>query len=279
LIFIVFLLPVAMYLVLLALLNRSRHPVMVPGPWDVVGVLFAVSGFLLIGGPAILTSVYEQWRVSWLLGETRFLEGITDAWPFWLGVWILYWALIVCGSGYLLFRRKNQTSIYNIEPVVFMEVLSHVLDRLGLGTMRRGPHRLLIHQVDGPGFDYRGNEADLVAIQKYALEKGANGYPADLVDAPSAPWPTARPTGATFRHWVELDILPFVAMRHITLRWSQGGEVLREELETELVAALAQVRTRHNPVGTWLLSLASSLLLLIILGVVGLLVFRILRLR
>ena len=38
-----------------------RQPLFVPGPWDFAGILFAASGFLLAGGPALLSSRSETW--------------------------------------------------------------------------------------------------------------------------------------------------------------------------------------------------------------------------
>ena len=55
----VFLFPLAIYCLIVSLLNRRPRPVMVSGTWDFAGVLFAVSGFLLLGGPVMLTSLSE----------------------------------------------------------------------------------------------------------------------------------------------------------------------------------------------------------------------------
>jgi hypothetical protein len=43
-------LPLAVYLLVLAWINRGRRALMVSGPWDFAGILFAASGFLLFGG-------------------------------------------------------------------------------------------------------------------------------------------------------------------------------------------------------------------------------------
>src|SRR5277367_1951255 len=76
LIFMVFFLPLSLYFFYLAALNRAPRAVIVSGVWDTVGVLGALSGFLLIGGPAILSGLYEQWRISWLLGNFQRLREI-----------------------------------------------------------------------------------------------------------------------------------------------------------------------------------------------------------
>src|SRR5262245_39222458 len=66
-----FLFPVTIYLVLLGMLNRHRSPVVVPGPWDFAGVLFAASGFLLVGGPSVLAGVGDRWRIVRIAGQLR----------------------------------------------------------------------------------------------------------------------------------------------------------------------------------------------------------------
>src|SRR6266849_3966820 len=141
LIFLAFVVPLAIYSLILAHLNRSRHPIMVSGSWDFVGILFAASGFLLLGGPAILTGLHEQWRLSWLLGQTRFLNGFGENWYFWLGLWALYFVLVVSGAVFLLRRRRNQSSVYNVQPVMLDKILVQVLDQLGMDWQRgRGGH-------------------------------------------------------------------------------------------------------------------------------------------
>ena len=90
-----FLIPPAIYLLTLAFRNRGRHPVMLSGRWDFAGVVFAMSGFLLLGGPAILAALYQRWRLSWVLGRTRFLNGVAENWYFWISLWILYFAAVI----------------------------------------------------------------------------------------------------------------------------------------------------------------------------------------
>ena len=42
------------------MINRRRHPTLVGGSWDFLGVLLAASGLLLIGGPALLSFLYDR---------------------------------------------------------------------------------------------------------------------------------------------------------------------------------------------------------------------------
>src|SRR5260370_11444377 len=144
LIFLAFVVPLAVYCLILSVINRRRHPVIVAGSWDFAGVLFAASGFLLLGGPAILTGLHEQWRLAWLLGQTRYLQGIGENWSFWITLWLLYFAVVGSVSVFVLWRRRTLTSIYNIDPAVLAEVLTLVFDRLGLPLRHKRPRRRLL---------------------------------------------------------------------------------------------------------------------------------------
>ncbi len=75
-IFLVFLVPVAIYCLVLHWINSRNHPVVLPGTWDFAGVLFAASMLLLLGGPAILTGLYQHWRLFWTFGQTHFLADV-----------------------------------------------------------------------------------------------------------------------------------------------------------------------------------------------------------
>jgi hypothetical protein len=277
LIFLAFIVPLAIYCLVLSVINRRRHPVVVPGPWDFAGVLFAASGVLLIGGPAILTGVYEQWRLTWLLGQTHFLKEISDNWSFWISIWLLYFAVIASGSALMLWRRRRLTSIYNIEPAVFAEVLNQVLDRLELEWLRNGPRRLLLRLREPP------LEAGSTALDPMLIPHRSQGAATPVLADPAQPLPqrtaTSTPEVSTSAHpWAELVLEPFPAMCHVTLHWLGQDEAVRLEVETELAQALAQVRTRPNPVSAWFLSLSLGLFFSAFLVLFVLLALRILQL-
>ena len=65
-----FFFPLAIYLLILALINSRRRPTMISGPWDFALVLLALSGFILVGGPSILAQFDIFWR--YLLLHARF---------------------------------------------------------------------------------------------------------------------------------------------------------------------------------------------------------------
>jgi hypothetical protein len=247
--FLAFLLPLTIYFLVLGLINRRWRPLVVAGPWDFAGVLFAASGFLLFGGPGILSMLNERWRVAWLLNQGQASNLSNEGYYFWLSLSILYFLAVVGGSAYLLWRRRDQLAIYNVEPNVFEEVLAHVLDRLGLSWSRSGQRWYI-------GF------AGSVPSRARSLSAAPNADPVSPAIQPApnagtaeAPVAAVEPLGYGGR--IELD--PSSAMRHVTLYWVQVDSPLRQEIESELRQVLAQVHTRSNPAGGWFLAIAAVL--------------------
>jgi hypothetical protein len=78
--------------------------------------------------------------------------------------------------------------------------------------------------------------------------------------------------------WTELVVDPFPAMRHVTLRWQGRNDTVRREVEAELSKALAEVRTRNNPLSAWFLSLALALFFTAFLTLFALVALRLLHL-
>jgi hypothetical protein len=140
-----FLLPVALYCLVLAMINRRWHPTLVAGPWDFAGVLFALSGFLILGGPALLTGFNKQWRDMWLLGQMREVSArAADWWDFWIVLWVAYFVTVVGVAGFVLWLRRRSTAIYNVEAQQLDEALNQVLDRLSLPATRTA-NRIYLH--------------------------------------------------------------------------------------------------------------------------------------
>ena len=288
-IFLACVLPIAVYCLVLAIINRRRHPVMVSGPWDFAGVLFAASGILLLGGPAILTGLYEQWRLSWLLGQTRYLQGIGEHWSFWISLWLLYFAVVTGGSAFVLWRRRRLTSIYNIEPEAFTGILTQVLDCLGVEWFRNGPRHLVLRfPRSSTGQRPFPPEETLLATGKEFMARNlvpqrssAGTSPAVAENALSYGEQaslTARPGSNLAYLWEELDVDSFPGMRHVTLRWRGRDEAVRVEVETGLAQALSQVCSRQNPIAVWFLCLALGIFFSAFAAMAALIVVRILPL-
>jgi hypothetical protein len=267
LIFLAFLFPVALYVLGLALVNRARHPVIISGPWDFAGVLFAASGFLLLGGPVVLSGFYHEWRLAWLLGQGRFLQSATWAWSFWISVWLLYFAGIVGGSALLLRRRRHVTSIYNVEPAVCEGLLAGTFDRLGLEVRSGGAQRLLLSARPS---------RESAEIGAYEASNVGLGSPESASSRQSASLPDrleAEPTS-----WIEVRVDPSPSMYHVALHWKGPVGVLREEVEGELARACASTVTMGNPIAGFLMSLSTGLFFVIFAAALFLLILRLFNL-
>lgn len=176
----VFLFPVAVYCFLLASINRRRHPVMLPGNRDFVEVLTACSGFLLFGGPCILTSFDQRWRDYWFYGRVSALHGMSNSWwNYWFALLALYLLVIAGAAWYLLRRRRLVTAIYNIHPKVLQEKLAEVLDRLLL-DWQQSDQRIFIGYRADPERPGRENQKLVLEIDPVpALRHVTLHWPSD----------------------------------------------------------------------------------------------------
>jgi hypothetical protein len=253
LILLAFFLPLAFYVLVLGIINRRPHPLMVSGPWDFVGILFAASGFLVFGGPFAISTLNENWRVFFVLGPHSSGSGGGDQlWAVWLTMSLLYFVLVLAAVAGLLWLRRKQTAIYNIDLASFEEALGAACARLGLRPARSGTSYL---------FD---PAKDLLAA---AGVKGTEGI---AVEAR----PARRFALAEARQLVLMDVDYFRAMRHITLRWSAADSLLRKEVETELANQLSDTPVAAGDLGVWLIILGLALFALTFLCALGLMLYR-----
>ena len=222
-IFVAFLLPLAIYCLVLGFINRRQHPTMVSAAWDFAGLLFAASGFLVFGFPGMLSSLSEHGRHVAMFGVPPrdpnqwglfrdLAEGLASTlYAFGNGAILLaYFLIVVVGCAGVIWRRQNQTAVYNIHPNVFEEILGSVLDAAGLVWGREGKRWVI-----------RRNEKAVA-------------------------------------HSLQVDAT--ASLCHVTLRWETQDADLRKQVEGELAQSLAEVRTRDNPVAIWLLSAGTLLL-------------------
>jgi hypothetical protein len=142
LIFLVFFLPLSLYFFFLAALNRAPRAVMISGVWDVVGVLGALSGFLLVGGPAILSGLYEQWRMSWLLGSVSRLGELRGDWNGWILLFAAYFIGVITFAAWFILQARNRTSVYNVDAREFEQVLRRALDESSVVWKLEGQRNL-----------------------------------------------------------------------------------------------------------------------------------------
>lgn len=260
-IFVVFLVPLGLYLLLLGHLNRQPRPVLVSGTLDFIGILFASSGFLLFGGPAILTGLNESWRTFWLLGEHRAnRESLLAQWQFWVFLSALYYVAVVAGVAVGFWRRRQLTSIYNVEPAVVEGTLEEVCEGCGLSPIRSGNVFVFgpgFEQVPQPGSSAEGIQAPH-ALPMLAKRAGPR------LDVPEKPGDEFLGQSAV------LEVESFPAMRHVTLRWEPGDSPLRGVVEADLDRRLAVAGAPYHETGLWL-TLAGYAVLGLALGAAAML--------
>jgi hypothetical protein len=233
--------PLAFYCLVLGTINRRTQPLLVSGSWDFVGLLCALSGFLLIDGPLLIRQHYDRAE------ETIYRRDIENAAKdapqiesdpkdgqkqesveaqiasvqfFWWTVWALYFVVVLGGAALLVWARSTVSVIYNIDGPAFQDVLTRGLERLGLHWHLNGKRLLL--QTDA-----------------------AAGSPES-----------------------ECAVDSFPVMYHVTMRWKRDPTGLRGRVEEELARQLKEVVTYDNPAAGWFLSIASCLFGLVLMGVV-----------
>jgi len=257
----VFLFPVAVYFLLLGLLNRRPRPVAVPGTWDCAGLLLACSGAILFGGPALITAFYDREVRAWLVNprwaDVPFDELLT---LYWL-IWLVYLILVITGAALLIWLRSAILSVHNIEPAVFDDMLGQTLDRLGLEWTRLGD-RVFIGFGTSSGRLAQAPGQSPAPIYCTQIKAELSSRPSDGNLGAGLPVPSPSRHGEAV-----FDVESFAATRYVSLVWRSPGGTLRAEIESGVRRALAGVRSPDNPAGTWFLILAAALFLLIFMGV------------
>ena len=252
---IAFLLPIAVYCLVLALINRRINPLIVSGVWDSIGLLMACSGALLVCGPGIIyvnfnrASMYEgvdggharqeqQPKDKDAREEAEPAETPANVW--WVLIYVGYNLVVLAGAAMMVLGRRGKTIIYNVDTDLLEQVLARVLEKCSLAHVRIG-RKLFI----GP----REVAPTPEAITTAAI-------------------PGQKMSGTGNVRMGQVDIEPFPAMCHATLHWQGGSPSLREEIEDELRRNLDECRSLDNPAAGWFLGISSLLFFMIIAVVV-----------
>ena len=216
--FLIFVLPVGIYCLVLASINRRGVPLMVSGFWDTAGLLFAASGFFLGTMPMLLTVFY----LNSIVGQVN-LTFETIAWSHTL-IWLIYFLLVIASGVWLLLWRSHKTMIYNVDPDMFEHLFDAALAPLGLAATP-SDHRLVI----APAPEAHGNETGIM----------------ERLPAPSAAMP-----GDGRQAELEVEAFPFLC--HVTLHWHRYAPPVRREIEKELRRKLLHAEAPENPAASWL---------------------------
>jgi hypothetical protein len=238
--------PLAFYCLVLGTINRRAQPLLVAGTWDFVGLLCALSGFLLIDGPWLIGLSYDRAEKtifqrdienaakdapqmdSDVKDERKSVqEQVASAQETWAWIWVLYFVVVVAGAALLVWARRNVAVVYNIDPPTFQDVLTRSLERLGMSWHLDG--RRLVLRPGGPD---AGGVATIPSEQ------------------------------------AECHVDAFPLMYHVTMHWRRDPMRLRPRVEQELALQIRGVQTFDNPTAAWFLIFASCLFGLVLMGVV-----------
>jgi hypothetical protein len=142
-----FLVPLTVYFLFLASLNRRSRPVIIAGHWDCAALLLAASGFFLVVIPGLLAILYDRSlrEASWAVEEktATVVTHLGQLAMQWWWIWVLYYGAVLAVAGLVLWWRRSKTIVYNVEPDVFDRVLSKAGEELGLDMTRSGKRLVL----------------------------------------------------------------------------------------------------------------------------------------
>jgi hypothetical protein len=250
LIFMVFFLPLSIYLFCLASINRASRAKVVSGVWDIVGLIAALSGFLLIGGPSILSGLYEQWRISWLLGNFQRLNEIRGTWNDWIILYAAYFFGVICLAIWLILKARSKTSVYNVAEPELEIALRRALDDCAIVWKLESSRKLVLFGIGAADEALRQPDLKLTG---------------DDIKVPAS-------------HTALLVWRPFQALRHVSLQWTNVTQEIRDNIEERLTEHLARVRAPDNPSASWFFTIGLLLLLFSLLTLGFLIVIRLIRL-
>jgi hypothetical protein len=252
LILLVFFFPLAIYLLILGILNRRLHPLLVSGIWDGIGLLFGLSGFLLFAGPTVLSAMNERWRMFWLLGKGEAPIGGSDgAWQFWIFLSILYFVLVVGAAAFYFWRQRRVTAIYNADVRQIENALSEICEQLDVHPVRSGG-LFLFGMSLGLSPERRASKAAVLQAPHYIP---------DAARIPLTSAPTERADDRVLLDQMAiLEVDAFPLMNHVTLRWDPVDSPLRQAVESELSRRVTEMPSEDTSLGGWLLTLGSLLL-------------------
>jgi hypothetical protein len=236
------LMPLAIYLLFLAYLNQRQRPTMLSGPWDYACVLLGLSGFILLGGPVLLSTLDSAWRSYWFRGNFAHVKAVWAANNvLWSSIAASYIALLVIGVSLFMFLRRRVTVIYNVDASLLEDVLVGVMDSLNLNWRR----------VAG-GFEIGGRK------RRDLTNDSAGG------DRPEKLQIVRVPEGlAGLTAFVHLDTFP--GLRHAVLRWYDYDRSLRHEIESQLARIFESTESPDNPAGGWFMTAAVALFFIMLL--------------
>ena len=215
------LMPLALYLLFLASLNHRRRPTWMSGRWDFTALLLGLSGFLLLGGPLMVTLIDSTWR-GMLFGGN--FDRHRSAWDANSRIWSVtavgYLLALIGFVVYVMNRRESVAVVYNIDLPSINGLIARAAGKLGL-TAREVPG----------GWEF-----------SRSLSSG--GLDLDLVQLRGQ-----RTAG-------RLSVDAFDAFRNVTMRWSNCDPKVRLAIDDEIRGMCDQAESVENAAAGWLMTAA-----------------------
>ena len=128
--FLTFLFPLGIYLLILASINRRERPLMVAGVWDGIGLALGLSGILLGLGPVLLGTLYERGLVP---GADSSGRNFADVWTLYPWIWTAYYVCVLVGQALMIVSRRNKTSVYNCDGAGIENLLIACIEHRDFG--------------------------------------------------------------------------------------------------------------------------------------------------
>lgn len=233
--------PLAIYFLFLAHLNYRQRPTMLNGRWDFTFLLLGLSGFLLIGGPVLLSVFDSTWRSFLFEGDFRRL---LEVWHKSAIIWPLmatsYLILLIFLIVYGLHLRRTVSVVYNLKP----------------GTLEE----ILVRAVELCDLDWRkalgGIEIGIPDKERATIDEG------DRTEAKAD-------LNRSFRRAAFVQIELFPAFYNASLKWNKLGffadPLLRKEVEARMQKILQATESPPNRVGSWLMTTAAAIFVTMLL--------------
>lgn len=196
----------------------------------------------MCGGPAVLSALDERLRLFWLVGDGG-RDGLAIAGYVSVLLFGLYFLLVVGGCVLIFLRQRALTSIYNVEPTIVAGVLTDACVDLGLDPIRSGNLFVFGLSLEGPA-----RPAFFEGIQApHSLMR-----PGRLPASPPTTGEGQPPAEEFAGQNAVLELEPFAACKHVTLRWDPPDSPLRPVIEAELEQRLDQAGAPDHDTGIWL---------------------------
>jgi hypothetical protein len=236
--------PVTLYCLFLAMVHQRRTPTMISGVWDFVGIMLALSGFLLIGTTVFLMSLNPGARSFFLDGGpiTDLMRAYARSNRYMFLLWALFFLTLGSSFAFVLWQRRAFTVLYHVTPNELEQLLSNVLFRLRLSATNRGPRWFI-------------------------------GYDQPAM-APAIPEDSEKELLVEFDQVRKaiIDVEGSSTLRYVTMNWRFVTAAMRREIEYELARDLANFAASEGSVASWLMTATTSAFVLMVFMLVTFLI-------